>query len=953
MAQKYVSEQGTVIEPGAYWDFRVQRNNSGLSTTGVVTLIGEAEAGPAWSEETDLSLNYFGPDEGGVVASKYKSGNLVDAFRIAANPANDPDITGAPSRIYIVKTNKGTKAQRALSRSGLADYGILADKSYGSLGNMIYYSVTASAPEAAPTTGTFTYLPGPELGTSDGSVLSVRVNGLAKSDVVLSALEAPSTFVNNLNAVQGLLAKGGKDRLVLTNLVGGPITAAFAVNASTVTITLIGGTFGVLPAEGDTLVIPSAGNFGATTDSVFAGGSNQNLGVYYVTASTSTSVTAVKVRDLNASTTTTPVAVAATAFSAGLKDLVFYTPVTIQNVSGQDRNFLTGIVGKTLSGTATSPSVLKVTLQTGFNWSVLPQTGDYIQIPSTATAAFRGVSNENVGWYQITGVSSGTAAGATFLTLNRLSDGACVGFAATALAAGDFVCYRSVIDGTGKCLELYDGGGAVNVNTLFYTSPTTTVNWLSSSTTPNLLTSTNEYRVRLLANRQSDNVQDEIVAGGDVVLRVGYTGTTATLTLTSTNLTTTVSGGSGLNLNLKLSDFKRVADLVAYINTQTGYRAALTSTLMGQLPVSVLDLGIYSIASELGATPGRIKKDAYDFFTRLTEGSSLLQLNVPATRATTGLPEVTPNTFLVGGSKGATTDANVIAALDAVGNLRTNFVVPLFSQDATKDIALGLTEPDSSYTINSINAATNSHVIEMSKYKRRRQRQGVVSYRGSFQEARAAAQNLANFRMNMTFQDVRALSADGIKQYQPWMLAVVAAGMQAAGFYRSLVRKGLNVSSVLMVDNSFTDQSDSQREQAIESGLMVVYRNETGGLEWNSDQTTYSVDSNFVYNSMQAVYVADLISSTLGSRMDSAFTGQSVADISAGVALSYMQGVMSDLKRLKLIAASDDAPLGYKNPRIDLTGSVMKVSVDVKLAGAILFIPISILVSEVQQTATV
>jgi hypothetical protein len=57
------------------------------------------------------------------------------------------------------------------------------------------------------------------------------------------------------------------------------------------------------------------------------------------------------------------------------------------------------------------------------------------------------------------------------------------------------------------------------------------------------------------------------------------------------------------------------------------------------------------------------------------------------------------------------------------------------------------------------------------------------------------------------------------------------------------------------------------------------------------------------------------------------------------------------MRRLKLITASNDAPKGFKNALINITGGTMIVSLEIKLAGALYFIPISVLVSKVQQSA--
>ncbi|MBA3350950.1 MAG: hypothetical protein H0U23_00740 [Blastocatellia bacterium] len=85
--------------------------------------------------------------------------------------------------------------------------------------------------------------------------------------------------------------------------------------------------------------------------------------------------------------------------------------------------------------------------------------------------------------------------------------------------------------------------------------------------------------------------------------------------------------------------------------------------------------------------------------------------------------------------------------------------------------------------------------------------------------------------------------------------------------------------------------------------------------------------------------------------MERAFVGQSVADVSAALALSTLEAIMDDFKRIKLIAASDDAPKGFKNASIKIKGPSMVVNIEIKLAGSIYFVPISILVSQVSQSA--
>jgi hypothetical protein len=157
---------------------------------------------------------------------------------------------------------------------------------------------------------------------------------------------------------------------------------------------------------------------------------------------------------------------------------------------------------------------------------------------------------------------------------------------------------------------------------------------------------------------------------------------------------------------------------------------------------------------------------------------------------------------------------------------------------------------------------------------------------------------------------------------------------------------------VLQAAGDFNTNDDDDLEDALEAGLLIAQVDPAGGFMWTSDQTTYMKDDSFYFNSIQAIYAGDIVALTCSQQMESAFVGQSVADVTAPVALSALEGIMSNLLRLKLIAVSDDAPKGFKNASIKINGGVMLVTVEVKLAGAIYFIPINFLVSQVQSSAS-
>jgi hypothetical protein len=984
MAQSFQTAAVNFTTPGARVDLKVQTPNSGLSTTGILMLVGEADQGPDVSAETDITQNGFGPDALASVVAKYGSGNIVDAFRTAAAAANDPNIQGAPSKIFIAKTNISTKASGALQRAGLASaYGTLADKNYGLPGNLINAVVTAGVSEVAPTTGTFTYIPTPSTST-----LGLRVNGGSNLSVTVSAKMAPSTLVGTVSSGSGLSlnsvtvsglnvthATGGQNRGVLTaaEVASGQTLAVAAPGSNVIVITLSSGSWPVTPSVGDTLIIPNNGDYGAGANSAIAGAGNANRGAYVVTAATSSTITATKLRNDIAGVLTAPVAVVATDILA-ITDFICYSPIELQNMTGTERTILTGLVGQTITGSA-SGQQLTLTLQTGAQWAALPQAGDRLLIPSTAPANWL-ASGANAGWFQVTSATTGVGAGASTIVMTRLSNGAPASFAATAIAAlTDFRVIRPAIDGVGKALEIFDGGGAESITTQLFALSTTAVSWVSSAGSPKILVSASEYSSTLTVGRQSDALSEALTGPSDVVLRVGYHGggattVTGSLTISGTTLTTTVTNGNGANLSINLLNYKTLGDLATYINSQPGYVCSVASTLFGQMALNVqdattlafrtvLDKGTWGIASHnIGAAAtvspaGRIKRDAYALWVKL-QNSLLTQLGTTVSApASAGQPEAQALFFLSGGAKGSTSNANVVTAIDAMEKVRGNFLVPLFSRDATADAADSLTDSGSTYTIDSINAYAKTHVLAMSGVKRRRNRQAFLSYRGSFSSAKLAANNIASARCAMTFEDFKTVDSTGsIKQFQPWMGAVYAAAMQAAGFYKPIVKKFINCSGVLMADGSFSDQLDSQVEDALLNGLLPAERAETGGFRWVSDQTTYAVDSNFVYNSIQAVYVADTIALTIAQRMENAFVGQSLADISAGLMLSFLTTVMIDIKRLRLITSSDDAPLGFKDATVKISGPAAEISLNIKLAGALYFIPITAYISQVTQTAS-
>lgn len=463
-----------------------------------------------------------------------------------------------------------------------------------------------------------------------------------------------------------------------------------------------------------------------------------------------------------------------------------------------------------------------------------------------------------------------------------------------------------------------------------------------------LIVSSQEPEVQVAINRQDTNTNESFMIEAQIAMSVGYDGTSATLSISGGNLTTTVVGGSGSNLNIALSEFTTVSDLAAFINSQPGYSASSVSTSNNLSPLKLDEVAAIGIATSGGFEAGRIKRALHNFKVKIAE-SAVLDFEASAAA---GLPaEMMASQFLAGGTKGATTAADIANAIPALEGIKVNFVIPLFSRDASEDIADGLTDSQSTYTIDAINALVKSHVLAMSTPKMKRNRIAMLSKQASYSNVKAAAASLSHFRASMFFQKSSQVNSLGnVVEYQPWHTACVAAGMQSAGFYKSLTNKFANVIS-FKDPSGFDSGNPGDVEDAIDAGLFFMQQ-ETAGNKWVVDQTTYGFDTNFVYNSLQAIYMADVLAIQLSESLEKFVVGQSLADVTSAGIIAFISKKMEEYRKLKIIGASDDAPLGYKNVVVTINGPIAEVKLEAKLATAILFIPIELELSQIQSSAS-
>jgi hypothetical protein len=842
MSQSFTTDSGTnLVVPGAYAKLDVQNNASGLATSGILILVGEADAGPRFDSETKLRLNVFGPTQKSDVVAKYKSGPLVDAFNGAIAASNDSQIQGSFTGCILVKTNASVQATSLLTKIGTGNYGTLTIVQGGQTGNLFFRKVIdTNQTEIVPSTGPIVMASIPTTTHAE-----IRVNGGTVHTLSLTVGQLPSDVLSAINALgAGVTATGALNRGVIsaaTKIAGGQLAISNVSGKSCLLTLSVVSVWAVNPTIGDTLIIPS--------DSALVTAANH--GSYVVCSVTNNTIGLYKVANLTAGTVTAPTAESAVTIGA-ITDAEAFSPLVISVNAG----------------------------------SSSPGLGQSLEIADTTPGTF----SDSV--FTFTSATSAT--------------------------------------------------------------PAVAADWTSTATSGWAIPSSREYGVTLNVSRQVDNINQDIEVDGKVILTLGAVATTASAVIANNVMTITVTGGGSLppSTALDFSQFITINDLVAQLKA-LGFLAAAATATVGQLSPTVLDAGTYTLATSNGALTGRIKDDGYTFAQAVAaSGFVALVPSYPLT-ALVGLPDISSTAAFSGGARGATTNTDIQAALDALKAVRGNFVIPLFSNDAAVDIADGLTDVSSTYDVASIAAQVKSHVLFISQLKQRRPRQGLLSFRGAYVDAKEFAGNVAQARCSTFFQDIRDINSTGsIVQFRPWMAAVKAAGMQVAGFYKGIVNKFVNISGALQAAGDWSDDLDDNVADALQAGLCPIVADETGGWTWSSDQTTYGVDNNWIFNSIQAMYVCDIVQTTSMTRMNRAFVGQSVADISASIASMAFGTILDDFKRLHLLAASDDAPKGWRNMIVKIQGPALICSVEIKVAGLIYFVPISFLVTPVIQSAT-
>lgn len=483
------------------------------------------------------------------------------------------------------------------------------------------------------------------------------------------------------------------------------------------------------------------------------------------------------------------------------------------------------------------------------------------------------------------------------------------------------------------------------------------------------LTAANPTRTITIA-RQSDGIEETTddttgELGGDIYLEIGCNAaTTATLSITATALTTAVAGSGASALNLTLANYNTLNDLAEYINAQTGYQASIPDGINGGLPPSVLDRvsGVGICASVTDLKPGQVKADAYEIQNWFDTNSALTSFE---RTNYLGLPDTLAQTFLSGGTRGASTSSTFDAGFTAFEAERVNIIIPLVSQDASDDIAedADYTDSSSTYDVESIHTQARAHCRKMSNTQNRSERNCYLGYRGTFEEARTQSSTINSEVASISFQDVQVLGSDGeLTWMQPHILGCMVAGLQAgsdvgtpatfkyiaANGIRHVKKQGVTPSS----SELFNPDLVGNKNQAIDDGLLIVDTPSSGGVRVVLHNTTYQNDANFCFNRVHVLYAANYVAFNLRQQLETIFVGDTAKTGTAESIRNAVIAIMDQFLQANIIVGDDtNDNLGWKNLTVTVTGNVASIDITITPVQGIDFILAKITLDNIRQTA--
>lgn len=369
-----------------------------------------------------------------------------------------------------------------------------------------------------------------------------------------------------------------------------------------------------------------------------------------------------------------------------------------------------------------------------------------------------------------------------------------------------------------------------------------------------------------------------------------------------------------------LSVFTTIQRLTDRLNSLDGYTASAEVANASTFATTDMDYG--AAPSTLATTGGGgtdFLADLYFFIEAINKGSDL----VDATRAS-GASQVPANTsspiFLTGGVEGTPTITEWQQAFNLLKKRRCNIIVPL-----TEDAAV--------HNLLAQHLRLRAGVL-------RSEANGYVGI-GTADGAGETKANIKTQIQTLAGRNISAVSQEGQRfdpvtgdptWYPPYMVAAVAAGMQAGSPIAEPLTFKRPLFTDIRQDDSWNPEDDF--EEMIDAGLMFAEKKDGIGIRWVRSVTTYLADDNVVFTEMSANESANTAVFELRSGLEIKVGKRGLVGTVAAI-----KGLANDiLSRL----IDDEIIFAYRSLSVEQVGDVFPVSVEIAPILPINFIPITV-----------
>jgi hypothetical protein len=944
MAISVTFNGATIYKPGAYSQELIDLGGGfPLSPTGLVAILGESTSGPPGATVADISQNVFTPDQMPAIQALYGSGPIVDACNFLFAPGADGALPGGAQSVYIYKTNASTLASLALANS----YGTLDALAYGQSGNLISYADVAIPAEPAQTTSTASFdLTGapfdqivsgsPHL--NDALAQEAQANALSAYNAFNAETPTPiSATLDGQTLTPGVYSTGAAS---LAGSGAGNLTfngaGTYVIQTASTLVTGAGGTPTMTLTGGATAanifwVVGSSATINSGFTGTFQGNVIAEASITDTLGGTVNGSLVALTGAITFSAATTVNAQAASLLGAAGS----FAALADSTVTNTGLSFFHGNVG-TSPGTSVTLGGGTIVAGAGLNM-VLRINGAATSLDNTFTlpsgtvtrALLQTALNTTGNW------SLGSPAGMTF-TVSGSADTAAFLNIAQSLAT------NAQRNGHGQNFDLVSGSllAPINIAAGLYTSET-------------------EDMAVITINNTNTTTIETITVGGNIVFDLGRAGGVGpVVTVNATNML--LINNSATEYTIPLANFPTLGALASYINSSTAgnWFAAVPSSLYSQLPTSALDQ-VTNVGANGSSTvlPAQIKDDAFSVQQDFAASGNVALTNP----AEAGLPDPQTATFMSGGALGGTSSASITNAINAFTAIHINSIVPLFSRNASADIADDITDPSSTYMIAAIHQAIKTFLSMQASTKSRLECQGYLSMKDTYANCVTEAQNMADARIQMVIQDIFQVNSLGtLEWFLPWAGACLLAGARGgAPVGLPMTHKYFNMSGIRQTAQPLsTPESQivigfnpaTQYDNAIQNGITFWERPASGGFRLVIDNTTYGRDANWVYNRGNVLYAADVLAYDFRTQLEDIFVGVKNT-VSAAAVKSVCDSILTGYLAQGITVSTTDAPNGYKQLVVQIVGNTINISVVVKLVEGIDFVLATITLQRASSTA--